>query len=136
MRFTLQRRVEAPPEKVWKLLSDFSMSPGQGVEVRVVEPGAKGGIGLVRVITIGKMALTERIDEVVPGSSFSYSITAGTPTKSYKGKGQVDKDGNGTVITWSGDFVPKVPFTGLVLKLVAAKSVAKYLDAVLSKLTP
>jgi carbon monoxide dehydrogenase subunit G len=136
MRFTMQRRVQAPPEKVWKLIGDFSMSPGNGVQVRVLEPGAKGGVGLVRDITIGKMVLRERIDEVVPGASFSYSITAGTPTKSYKGKGQIDKDGNGTVITWSGDIVPKVPFTGLVIKLVAAKSVAAYLDAVLSKLTP
>ena len=39
MNFTLQRTTKAPPEKVWKLISDFSFSPGNGIDVRVIDAG-------------------------------------------------------------------------------------------------
>lgn len=133
MQFSIERRIKSDPEKVWKLISDFSLSPGQGVNVRVIEPGGENGVNLVREVTVGTMALTERIDSVEPGTSFWYSIIKGTPTKIYKGKGQVGRSGNETIITWSGDFTPKIPFTGAIIGMIAKKSVAKYLDAVLLK---
>lgn len=132
MIFTIEKRIVASPEKVWKVISDFAFSPGHGVEVRVVDKGKDNGINLVREIKIGKMVLKERIDSIEPAKSFSYSIIEGTPTKSYKGKGQIEKSGNETVITWSGDFVPKMPFTGALIKMIAKKNVSKYLDAVLA----
>jgi hypothetical protein len=133
MNFTIEKRIKADPEKVWKLISDFSFSPGQGVDVRVIDPGTANGQNLVREVKIGKMVLTEKIESVESGKSFSYAIIKGTPTKSYKGKGQIGKNGNETIITWSGDFVPKIPFTGAIIGMIAKKSVSKYLDAVLSK---
>jgi carbon monoxide dehydrogenase subunit G len=134
MNFTIEKRIKAEPEKVWKLISDFSFSPGHGVEVRVTDAGAKNSKNLIRDVTIGKMVIKERIENVEPGKSFSYSIIKGTPTKSYKGKDQIEKRGNETVITWSGDFIPKIPFIGLLIRMIAKKNVSKYLDAVLLNL--
>jgi uncharacterized protein YndB with AHSA1/START domain len=133
MKFTIERRVEAGPEKVWGVIGDFSLSPGNGVEVRVIEPGAEGGTNLVRQVMVGTMSIRERIDEVVPGKSFTYSITKGTPTKSYTGRGEVARDGDGTLVRWSGDFAPRIPFTGAIVAAVAKRAVSKYLDAVLPK---
>jgi uncharacterized protein YndB with AHSA1/START domain len=132
MNFTIEKRIKAEPEKVWKLLSDFSLSPGNGVDVHVIDVGAKNGINLIRDVTVGKMVIREKIDAVVPGKSFSYSITDGTPTKSYKGEGKIEKSGDETVITWSGDFVPKIPFIGFIIRMIAKKNVSKYVDAVLA----
>jgi hypothetical protein len=131
MNFTIEKRVNAEPETVWKLISDFSFSPGHGVDVHVINAGSDNGRNLIRDIKIGSMILRERIDEVEPGKSFSYSIIKGTPTRSYKGKGRIDKKGNETVISWSGDFVPKIPLTGAIIRMIAKKNVCKYLDAVL-----
>ncbi|MBD3241806.1 MAG: hypothetical protein GF331_14550 [Chitinivibrionales bacterium] len=134
MRFTIERELKAAPPDVWKLIGDFSLSPGNGVSVRVVDAGAEDGTRLVRDITVGKMAIRERIDEVVPGASFSYSITKGTPTRWYKGKGQIAAAGDGTAVSWSGEFAPLIPFTGPVIGMIAKRTVTRYLDAVLSKL--
>ena len=134
MVFTVERRVKAEPARVWSVLSDFALSPGGGVEVKVVEAGAESGKNLVRELRIGLMAVRERIEEVVPGESFSYSILKGAPTRSYRGKGQIAPADGGTLITWSGDFVPLVPGTGLLVMVLARRSVNRYLDAVLSKL--
>lgn len=134
MVFTTERRIKADNQKVWQLISDLSSSPGHGVEVLVVDPGKKNGIGMVRDITIGKMRIRERIEEIEAGKSFTYSIIQGTPTRSYKGKAQIAKLGDETSLTWSGDFVPKIPLTGPVIRMVAKKNVSKYIDAVLSNL--
>jgi carbon monoxide dehydrogenase subunit G len=131
MNFTIEKRIKAQPEKVWKLITDFAFSPGHGVEVRVIDAGTDNGKNLIRDVKIGKMVVRERIDEIEPGKSFSYSIIAGTPTKSYKGKGQIEKSGDETVITWSGDFMPKIPFIGGIVRMIAKKNVSRYIDAVL-----
>jgi uncharacterized protein YndB with AHSA1/START domain len=135
VNFTIERRVKAEPARVWSVLSDFALSPGGGVNVTVVEAGTEGGKNLVRDLRIGFMAVRERIDEVVPGEFFSYSIIKGAPTRSYRGKGQIASRDGETLVTWSGDFVPLVPGTGPLVKLLARKSVDRYLDAVLSKLS-
>ena len=133
MDFTVERRVKAGPAKVWSVLSDFARSPGGGVEVRVVEAGADDGKNMVRDLRIGLLGVRERIEEVVPGESFSYSILRGAPTRSYRGKGRIAPGDGETVITWSGDFVPLVPGTGRLVRLLARRSVNRYLDAVLAK---
>jgi uncharacterized protein YndB with AHSA1/START domain len=133
MNFTLHRSIKAPPDKVWKLISDFSFSPGNGVDVRVIDAGAENGKNLIRDIKIGFMTIREKIIEIEPGKSFSYSIIQGTPTKSYIGKCLIEKKRDETIIIWSGDFVPKFPLIGIIVKMVAKKTVTKFLDAVLSE---
>ena len=133
MNFTVERRVKVEPAKVWSVLGDFASSPGSGVEVKVIEAGGEDGKNLVRELRIGLMAVRERIDEVVPGESFSYSILKGAPTRFYRGKGQIAPAGDETSITWSGDFAPLVRGTGFLVMLLARRSVNRYLDAVLSK---
>jgi carbon monoxide dehydrogenase subunit G len=133
MDFTVERRVRAEPAKVWSALSDFARSPGGGVEVRVVEAGADDGKNMVRDLRIGLMRVRERIDEVVSGESFTYSILKGAPTRTYRGKGRIAPGDGETIITWSGDFVPLVPGSGLLVRLLARRSVKRYLDAVLAK---
>jgi len=135
MQFTIERRVSADKEKVWALISNFSQSPGKGVGIHVLEQGESDGKNLVRTVTIGKMAIKERIDEVVQNESFSYSIIEGPPTKSYKGKAHISVDGDETIINWSGDFKTKIPFTGFIVKAVAKKNVTKYVDTVLAGLS-
>ncbi len=134
MDFTVERRVKAEPARVWTVLSDFALSPGRGVEVKVVEAGGENGKNLVRELRIGLMSARERIDEVTPGESFSYSILKGAPTRCYRGRARIAPGDGDTIVRWSGDFVPLVPGTGLLVKLLARRSVNRYLDAVLSKL--
>jgi hypothetical protein len=45
----------------------------------------------------------------------------------------IEKRGDETVINWSGDFVPRIPFTGALVRMIAKKSVLKYIEAFLLK---
>jgi hypothetical protein len=131
MAFTIQRSIDAEPAEVWRVISDFARSPGHGVDVRIIEEGMADGTGLLREVSIGSTKITERVDAIDPGRSFSYSIVQGTPTKSYSGRAYVEKTGNQTALTWSGDFVPRIPLTGPIIGIVAKKTVSRYVDAVL-----
>lgn len=98
------------------------------------QQGDNDGKGLIRDITIGKMKVRERVEEVDPGKSLSYSLIEGTPTKSYKGNAGIEEVSGETRLTWSGDFVPKIPLTGYIVMLVARRAVTKDVDAVLANL--
>lgn len=130
--FSLERTVNIPINKLWSLLSDFTKSPCPDISVTTVEPGgpSAGGIGTIRTISIGRVRVREIIETVDPPHGFTYRILSGAPVKEYVGRAHFeDKDGR-TRIRWSGDFKPKIPFTGGICCKVAKGAVVRLLDSI------
>ncbi len=130
--FTLTRKVDLPAEKVWEIVGDFTKSPGPGVLVEVEKQGDPNsyGIGAVRTITIGKVRVRERLESVDPPKSFTYTILSGAPIKNYSGKAEFIPKGLSTEIRWSGEFSPKIPFTGWICCKVSKGAVNGLIDEI------
>ena len=130
--FSLERTVDIPIDKLWSLLGDFTKSPCPDISVTAAELGdpSAGGIGTIRTITIGRVRVREIIETVDPPHGFTYRILSGAPVKEYVGRALFeDKDGR-TRIRWSGDFKPKIPFTGGICCKVAKGAVVQLLDSI------
>jgi len=130
--FTLSRMVDLPAEKVWKIAGNFTKSPGPGVLIEVEKQGDPDahGVGAVRAITIGKVRVRERLDSIDPPKSFAYTILSGAPIKNHSGKAEFIPKGSSTEIRWSGEFSPKIPFTGWICCKVSKGAVNGLIDEI------
>lgn len=129
MKFEIKRTIANDPQSVWKLVSNFAISPGNGIRIEEIESGDSNGKNCVRNITFGKTPVKERIVNVDPGKSFEYSILEGAPVKYYTGRCRIEANGTGTNVYWSGDFKPKIPLSGFLILLISKKNVRQFLDA-------
>lgn len=130
--FTLIRKVNIPVEKVWEKVGDFTKSPGPGILVDVARQGDPNsdGIGAERIITIGKLRVRERLEAVDPPKSFRYTILSGAPIKAHAGKAEFIPKGNSTEIRWSGEFSPKIPFTGWLCSKISKGGINRLIDEI------
>ena len=130
--FALSRMVDLPAEKVWEIAGNFTKSPGPGVLVEVEKQGDPDahGVGAIRAITIGKVRVRERLDSIDPPKSFAYTILSGAPIKNHSGKAEFIPKGSSTEIRWSGEFSPKIPFTGWICCKVSKGAVNRLIDEI------
>lgn len=130
--YSFDRTVNAPIEEVWSLIGDFTKSPGPENSVTVEKQGDPnaGGAGTTRVIRIGNVTVREILDTADPPRGFTYRILSGAPVKDYFGKVTFQDKGGKTLIRWSADLKPKIPFTGGICCNVAKGAVQKLIDSV------
>jgi hypothetical protein len=130
--YSFERTVNLPIEKVWSLLGDFTKSPGQDISVTVEKVGdAKvGGAGAIRQISIGKVCVRELLETADPPHGFTYRILSGAPMKNYHGKVSFEGKGQTTLIRWSADLTPKIPFTGGICCKVAKGAANQLIDSI------
>ena len=128
--FTLTRKVNLPVEKVWKEIGGFTKSPGPGILVDVKMQGdpSSDGVGAERAITIGKLRVRERLEAVDPPKSFTYTILSGAPIKDHTGKAKFIPKWDSTEIRWSGEFSPKIPFTGWLCCIISKGAINRLID--------
>ena len=81
--FTITRSLDAPPDRVWKIIGNPGASPGRGVDVRVERPGSADGTGLIRAVKVGPATVHEEITEVGPGHVIRYRMIKGAPVRDY-----------------------------------------------------
>ena len=130
--YSFRREVNLPIEKVWSLIGDFTKSPGPAIKVEVEKEGDKdaNGVGTIRKITIGKLCVREILDSANPPYTFTYRILSGAPMKEYLGKVRFEPKENSTIIYWSADLTPKIPFTGWICSKVASDAQHCLIDEV------
>ncbi|MDH3390373.1 MAG: hypothetical protein OEL85_01050 [Desulfobulbaceae bacterium] len=88
------------------------------------------GIGTIRKLTIGKLYVREILDSVNPPYAFTYRRLSGAPMKEYLGKVRFEPKENSTIIYWSADLTPKIPFTGWICSKVASDAQHCLIDEV------
>lgn len=108
MTFSVSRRVAAPAEDVWALLTDTERWPAWGPSITGVEPAvgglATGSRGKVR--TVLGAALTYTVTAFEPGRYWSWSV-AGIPATGHR---VIPQDG-GCLVTftvpwWAPAYLP------------------------------
>lgn len=130
--FTLTRKINAPVKKVWEVAGDFVKSPGSGIIIKVEKNGdpTNNNIGVIRIITIGKTQVRERLESINPPKSFTYKLLSGAPLKDHRAKVELIPEGSTTKILWTVEFAPKFPGSGWIVGLVTKKALNQYIDAI------
>jgi hypothetical protein len=130
--YSFSREVKLPIEKVWSLIGDFTKAPSPEIKVEVEKAGdmEANGIGTIRKLTIGKLCVREILDSANPPYAFTYRILSGAPMKEYLGKVRFEPKENSTIIYWSADLTPKIPFTGWICSKVASDTQHCLIDEV------
>ena len=128
---SLKRKIDLPIEKVWSLIGDFTKSPAPEIKIEVEKEGdpSAGGVGTIRMITIGKTRVREILDTVNPPHSLTYRIIGGAPMKEYHGMFNLEAKEGTTIYHWHADIKPKIPLTGGILCRVAKGAVSTFIDA-------
>jgi len=115
-------RTSGDPATVYALLRDGSTwpdwSPIDSFALEREGDGEREGVGAVRIFRNGRVTGRDEVTGFTPDRSFSYAHLEGLPVRDYRGEVTLSPaDGGGTVIHWRVSFSPKVPGTGVVLRL-------------------
>jgi hypothetical protein len=82
-------------------------------------------------VTAGKSTVIERLLEVDPMRSYTYTLAEGAPVKEdYRGVVEFTPLGGSTQLTWSADFTAKYPGTGWLSAIVSRNIVKKIVDQI------
>ncbi len=129
--FSVERVVDAPPERLWELLIDFGTSPApEDMKIDLLADGDpdQHGIGALRRVRIAGYTVEERLVGVRPGKAINYALTRGAPVRNYLGLIELIPEGTGTRVRWGVEFTPKIPLTGWLVVRIARTLVAGVLD--------
>ncbi len=119
-RIGVTRRVDAPPDAVWALLSDVGTwtrwGPWETADLERPGRDRPQGVGAVRRLRAGRWTLRELVEVAEAPRRLRYRLLSGMPVRDYVADVRLAPapDG-GTELTWSARFAPRVPGTGRLL---------------------
>lgn len=118
---------KAPPDAVWKLLSDTpSYTRWAGASEAVVECGH--GVGEQRWVHASGLTTHERVTTFDPPRHYTYELLSGAPIRDYRSDVTLEPTAAGTHIRWDAHFRSEVPFTGWALRSQLHRMVARAVD--------
>jgi len=128
----LQGTVAAPRDAVWRVYTDHrGWTRWAGVkEVVLRQQGdpPPNGLGTIRVMRSGGIAIEEEITAFDPPKRMAYRLIGGLPVKNYEAEVRFDESESGTAIAWDVSFQPRIPFTGGLLARVMKSGLQDVLD--------
>ncbi len=131
--FELERRVAAPVDIVWAVLTDHrgyaTWGAAKSASLEVEGAPDVNGVGAVRRLADGRLAIREKVLEFEPKTRFVYTVLSGPPVKDYRATVTLTPDGDGrTKVRWSVAFLPKIPLTGALLRRVVTRVIGTLLE--------
>lgn len=106
-----------PPERLWSALVDHvSMSKWIGADVRLLARGDDTGVGAVRRMRIGPLAIDEEVVYADAPRRLVYRVVRGAPLAFHRGEVLVEPRDGGSHLSWQIRFVASVPGAGRVIK--------------------
>jgi hypothetical protein len=121
-KYEVTARSSAPPARVFALLADAT-SWGRWAGPLIAHAsweqegeGAPGGVGAIRKLGRWPMFGREQVVASDPPSHHAYTTLSGNPVRNYRADVSLVPDGDGTLITWSATFEPRIPGTGRFLE--------------------
>lgn len=114
--FTFVRRIAAPPETVFDVLTEHhlyaSITPmRKSVLEREGDP-APNGVGAIRVLSSVGPPLREEVIAYQPPSRFAYKLLSGAPLRDHVGTVELSPEGTGTRMVYAVRTVPTLPLVG------------------------
>ncbi|MFQ5697193.1 MAG: SRPBCC family protein [Myxococcota bacterium] len=117
----VQREIPAPREAVWSLLTDSSRCARWAgfheVVVRQQGDPPPEGLGAIRVLRGGGIALEEEITAYDPPRLLGYRLTAGLPIRDHRAAVLLETRIGGTRLTWTARFRSPVPLLGSLVRM-------------------
>jgi uncharacterized protein YndB with AHSA1/START domain len=99
-----------PPARLWEAITDHEgMSKWTGSKVRVIARGDAAGVGIVRRVRIGALAIDEEVIYADAPHRLVYRIVRGAPVSFHRGEMVVTKTENGSHLTWKILLASSVP---------------------------
>ncbi|HWY23980.1 MAG TPA: SRPBCC family protein [Nevskia sp.] len=116
-----------PVAEVFSYLADHNnLGKVFGIPVRRVRDGQGdvNGVGSVRRLGIGPLALEETVTALSPNRSIDYRISkGGGPIRNHSGKLEFSGSGRGSRVAWTIHFDSPLPLVGPVVKLVLGQAI-------------
>jgi uncharacterized protein YndB with AHSA1/START domain len=123
--FVFERRIDASVAVVWEILTNHAAyAAWGGAKESVLEARGtpdENGVGAIRRLSDGPLAIRERVLEFEPQTRFTYTILSGPPLRDYLGTVVLSPDSGGTRVRWTVEFRGKIPFTGPLFKPVVMR---------------
>jgi uncharacterized protein YndB with AHSA1/START domain len=132
--FTLERKISAPPEVVFDVLTNHrgyaDITPVRKVELEREGDPAPDGVGAIRVIRGVGPALREEIVAYERPTRFSYTVLSGAPMRDHIGNADLYPSDGGTRIVYAVHMTPTVPLIGGAVVFAIKQAVGRLLDGV------
>jgi uncharacterized protein YndB with AHSA1/START domain len=118
--FELRSEIAAPVERVWAVLSDHvgwrDWAGVQEVVLRQQGDPPPNGLGAIRVLRRGGLAIEEEVVAFEPPHRLGYRVCAGIPVRDCGAELRLEPSGAATRVSWQVSFRPLVPGTGWLLR--------------------
>jgi uncharacterized protein YndB with AHSA1/START domain len=99
-----------PPARLWEAITDHEgMSKWTGSKVRVIARGDASGVGVVRRVRIGALAIDEEVIYADAPRRLVYRIIRGAPVAFHRGEMLVTETKAGSHLSWKILLASPVP---------------------------
>jgi uncharacterized protein YndB with AHSA1/START domain len=121
--FTYERQVAAPPETVFRVLTDHrryaELTPVRKSALEREGDPPPNGVGAIRVLSGVGPPLREEVLVYRPPERFSYKLLSGAPLRDHVGTVELSPSGTGTKMVYAVRTTPTLPLVGFVAVGVA-----------------
>ena len=135
--FTFVRRIAAPPEIVFDVVTDHrgyaAITPLRRSELEREGEPAPNGVGAIRVLTAVGPPLREEVLAYEPPARFSYKLLSGLPVRDHVGTIELNPEGEGTRLVYAVRTIPTVPLVGFAVVAVLKQAIKALADGVVAE---
>lgn len=132
--FKYVRRVAAPPEIVFDVLTDHrrytEITPLRKAELEREGDPAPNGVGAIRVLTVAGPPMREEVLSYERPYRFAYKILSGLPVRDHVGTVEMQPVDGGTEVVYAVKTTPTIPLAGAAFMLVLKKAIRDLLSGV------
>ncbi len=132
--FRYERRVAAPPEVVFDVLTDHrrysELTPLRGSELEREGRPAPNGVGAIRVLSAVGPPLREEVLVYEPAQRFSYKLLSGLPVRDHVGTVELRPADGGTEVAYAVRTTPTVPLAGAAVVAAVKVGIKQLLNGV------
>ncbi|HEX6665544.1 MAG TPA: SRPBCC family protein [Solirubrobacterales bacterium] len=132
--FTYERQVSAPPETVFRVLTDHrrysEITPmRKAVLEREGEP-SPNGVGAIRVLSSVGPPLREEVLAYEEPQRFSYTLLSGAPVRDHVGTVQLSAHEGGTRMVYAVRTTPTLPLVGPLVVGVVKQGIKTLINGI------
>jgi uncharacterized protein YndB with AHSA1/START domain len=132
--FKYVRRVAAPPEIVFDVLTDHrrytEITPLRKASLEREGDPAPNGVGAIRVLSVAGPPMREEVLSYERPYRFSYKILSGLPVRDHVGTVEMQPVEGGTEVVYAVKTTPTIPLAGPAFMLVLKKAIRDLLSGV------
>ncbi|HYH53541.1 MAG TPA: SRPBCC family protein [Solirubrobacterales bacterium] len=132
--FKYVRRVAAPPEIVFDVLTDHrrytEITPLRKASLEREGDPAPNGVGAIRVLSVAGPPMREEVIAYERPKRFAYKILSGLPVRDHVGTVEMQPAEGGTEIVYAVKTTPTIPLAGPAFMLVLKKAIRDLLSGV------